>query len=75
VAKTIREQIRVEMHLTAFAGVVLNRFLAKIASGWRKPDGLFLIQPSEVNGFLASLPIDRIPAWAETRIPRHLLRV
>jgi len=61
VAKTIRQQIRDELHLTASAGVAPNKFLAKIASDWRKPDGLFVIQPSEVNAFLISLPIGRIP--------------
>jgi DNA polymerase IV len=61
VAKTIRRQIRDELHLTASAGVAPNKFLAKIASDWRKPDGLFVIQPSEVNAFLISLPIGRIP--------------
>src|ERR1700750_661585 len=59
VAKIIREQIREQLHLTASAGVAPNKFLAKIASDWRKPDGLFVIQPSEVNAFLASLPIAR----------------
>ena len=61
VAKTIRQQIREELQLTASAGVAPNKFLAKIASDWRKPDGLFVIQPSEVNAFLDSLPIGRIP--------------
>src|SRR5258708_17848030 len=49
VAKTIREQIREELQLTASAGVAPNKFLAKIASDWRKPDGLFVIQPHEVQ--------------------------
>ena len=56
VAKTIREQIRDELYLTASAGVAPNKFLAKIASDWRKPDGLFVIQPDDVNTFL---PPDR----------------
>lgn len=45
VARTIREQIRHEVQLTTSAGVAPNKFLAKIASDWRKPDGLFVIQP------------------------------
>src|SRR5499427_4052386 len=52
VARTIREQIRRELNLTASAGVAPNKFLAKIASDWKKPDGLFVIQPEEVDSFL-----------------------
>src|ERR1700704_240519 len=61
VARTIREQIRTELHLTASAGVAPNKFLAKIASDWRKPDGLFVIQPEDLETFLPPLPIGRIP--------------
>jgi DNA polymerase-4 len=61
VAKTIRQQIREELNLTASAGVAPNKFLAKIASDWRKPDGLFVIQPHEVQSFLLPLPVGRIP--------------
>jgi DNA polymerase-4 len=61
VARTIRDQIREELHLTASAGVAPNKFLAKIASDWRKPDGLFVIQPEEVETFLSPLPVGRIP--------------
>jgi DNA polymerase IV len=61
VARTIREQIRDELNLTASAGVAPNKFLAKIASDWRKPDGLFVIQPEEVEGFLTPLSVGRIP--------------
>jgi DNA polymerase-4 len=61
VAKTIRQQIREELNLTASAGVAPNKFLAKIASDWRKPDGLFVIQPHEVEAFLLPLPVGRIP--------------
>src|SRR6202035_3766793 len=71
VAKTIREQIREELHLTASAGVAPNKFLAKIASDWRKPDGLFVIQPEDVQTFLPPLPVGRIPGVGrvtETRL-------
>ncbi len=61
VARAIREQIRDELHLTASAGVAPNKFLAKIASDWRKPDGLFVIQPAEVEAFLTPLPVGRLP--------------
>jgi DNA polymerase IV len=61
VARTIREQIREELNLTASAGVAPNKFLAKIASDWRKPDALFVIQPEDVDQFLLQLPVRRLP--------------
>src|SRR5882757_5498386 len=61
VARTIREQIRTELNLTASAGVAPNKFLAKIASDWKKPDGLFVIQPEEIDSFLMPLPVGRVP--------------
>lgn len=61
VARMIREQIREELHLTASAGVAPNKFLAKLASDWRKPDGLFVIQPEDVDRFLPPLPVGRLP--------------
>jgi DNA polymerase IV len=61
VAKTIRQQIRKELNLTASAGVAPNKFLAKLASDWRKPDGLFVIPPEEVDSFLLPLPVRRLP--------------
>ncbi|MGA3346959.1 MAG: DNA polymerase IV [Terracidiphilus sp.] len=61
VARAIRAQIREELNLIASAGVAPNKFLAKIASDWRKPDGLFVIQPDEVDTFLPPLPVGRIP--------------
>ena len=61
VARTIREQIRKELNLTASAGVAPNKFLAKLASDWKKPDGLFVIQPDEVDSFLIPLPVGRLP--------------
>ncbi len=59
-AKAIRASIREELSLTASAGVAPNKFLAKIASDWRKPDGLFVIRPEEVEAFLVPLPVARI---------------
>jgi len=60
VAKAIRASIREETSLTASAGVAPTKFLAKIASDWRKPDGLFVIRPEEVEAFLKPLPVSRI---------------
>jgi DNA polymerase IV len=61
VARTIRDQIRRELNLTASAGVAPNKFLAKLASDWRKPDGLFVIRPDDVDAFLLPLPVGRLP--------------
>ena len=61
VAEMIRAQIREETHLTASAGVAPNKFLAKIASDWRKPDGQFVLRPHQIEAFLTPLPVERIP--------------
>ena len=61
VARTIRQQISKELNLTASAGVAPNKFLAKLASDWRKPDGLFVIQPEDIDAFLLPLPVGRLP--------------
>jgi len=61
VAVAIRKEVREELHLTVSAGVAPNKFLAKIASDWRKPDGLFVIQPQNVDAFLPPLSVARLP--------------
>lgn len=61
IAETIRTQIRDETALTASAGIAPNKFLAKIASDWNKPDGQFVIRPNQVDAFLTPLPVARIP--------------
>ncbi len=61
VARHIRADILDETGLYASAGVAPNKFLAKIASDWRKPNGLFVIQPHEVLDFLAPLPVRKLP--------------
>ena len=60
-AECIRREIREETNLTASAGVAPNKFLAKIASDWKKPDGLFVIRPHQVERFLMPLPVRKIP--------------
>jgi len=61
VATAIRAAIREETQLTASAGIAPNKFLAKIASDWRKPDGQFVIKPAQVEAFLAPLPVAKLP--------------
>ncbi|HEY5972068.1 MAG TPA: DNA polymerase IV, partial [Pseudoxanthomonas sp.] len=61
IAEEIRRQIREETSLTASAGIAPNKFLAKIASDWNKPDGQFVIRPHQVEAFLTPLPVARIP--------------
>jgi DNA polymerase-4 len=60
VAKRLKQRIREETGLTASAGVAPNKFLAKIASGWHKPDGLTVISPDRVEAFLQQLPVDAL---------------
>ena len=60
VARRLKEQIREATGLTASAGVAPNKFLAKIASGWRKPDGLTVVAPERVEAFLQQLPVDAL---------------
>lgn len=61
VAEAIRARIRQDTGLTASAGVAPNKFLAKIASDWNKPDGLFVVRPGKVLAFLQPLPVRKVP--------------
>lgn len=61
VAMQIREDIFQATGLTASAGVAPNKFLAKIASDWHKPNGICVIKPSQVQGFIQDLPLKKIP--------------
>lgn len=71
-AKAIKREIKASTGLTASAGVSFNKFLAKIASDYRKPDGLFVITPERAPGLIASLPIRKFhgvgPATAKRMI-------
>ena len=60
VAREIRARVRQELGITVSAGVAPNKFLAKVASDWDKPDGLFTIPPDAVDEFVTALPVDRI---------------
>ncbi len=72
VAKRIKETIKSELDLTASAGVAPNKFLAKIASGWQKPDGLTVIAPERVEAFLQKLPVETL--WGVGPVTAKKLR-
>ncbi len=60
IAEEIRQRVAQELNITVSAGVAPNKFLAKIASDWRKPDGLFVIVPGRVDVFVAALPVSKL---------------
>ncbi len=72
VARRLKEEIRGATALTASAGVAPNKFLAKIASGWQKPDGLTVVAPERVETFLQALPIDAL--WGVGPVTAQKLR-
>ncbi|MGA7781961.1 MAG: DNA polymerase IV [Paraburkholderia sp.] len=59
-ANEIRERIRATVGVTVSAGVAPSKFVAKIASDWNKPDGLYVVRPHEVDAFVAALPVRKI---------------
>ena len=72
VARRLKDRIRADTGLTASAGVAPNKFLAKIASGWKKPDGLTVIGPDRVEPFLQRLPVDAL--WGVGPVTARKLR-
>ncbi|WP_137971352.1 DNA polymerase IV [Pseudomonas sp. F(2018)] len=60
IAQDIRRRVSQELHITVSAGVAPNKFLAKIASDWRKPNGLFVITPDQIEEFVAELPVSKL---------------
>jgi DNA polymerase IV len=72
VAKRLKREIKEKTGLTASAGVAPNKFLAKIASGWRKPDGLTVIAPERVESFLQQLPVESL--WGVGPVTARKLR-
>lgn len=60
IAQDIRRRVSNQLHITVSAGVAPNKFLAKIASDWKKPNGLFVITPNQVEAFVATLPVSKL---------------
>ncbi|MFS4459284.1 DNA polymerase IV [Bdellovibrio sp. HCB2-146] len=60
IAQEIRRLIFTELNLTASAGIAPNKFLAKIASDWNKPNGQFVVRPQDVEAFVKDLPVEKI---------------
>ncbi|WP_263141528.1 DNA polymerase IV [Pseudomonas sp. RIT-PI-AD] len=60
IAQDIRRRVWQDLSITVSAGVAPNKFLAKIASDWRKPNGLFVIKPDEIEAFVAALPVSKL---------------
>src|SRR2546423_3289963 len=72
VARRVKARILEDTWLTASAGVAPNKFLAKVASGWKKPDGLTVISPDRVEPFLQKLPVDAL--WGVGPVTARKLR-
>lgn len=60
IALEIRKLIQKELCLTASAGISTNKFVAKVASDWNKPNGQFVVRPEEVDDFVKGLPVEKI---------------
>jgi len=59
-AEHIRAEILAEVGITVSAGVAPNKFLAKVSSDWNKPNGIFVVPPHRVDGFVSQLPVKKI---------------
>jgi DNA polymerase-4 len=60
IAREIRQKILAETGLTASAGIAPNKLLAKIASGWKKPNNQFTVSPNEIGPFMQELPVGKL---------------
>ncbi len=60
IAAEIRKRVKQELKITLSAGIAPNKFLAKVASDWNKPDGQYVITPDDVDDFVKQLPVRKI---------------
>jgi len=72
VAQEIKKKIMEATSLTSSAGVSINKFIAKIASGWKKPDGLFVVLPEDVESFVEGLKIEQF--WGVGKVTAARMR-
>jgi len=70
IAEEIRARVVAQTGITISAGVAPNKFIAKVASDWNKPDGLFVVQPGQVDDFVRQLPVRKIPGVGEKTAAR-----
>lgn len=74
IARQIKQAIKDELRLTASAGISVNKFVAKIASGMNKPDGLTFIGPSKVEKFIEQLPVEKFYGVGKVTAAKMKLR-
>ena len=72
IAGEIRRRIAEDVGITVSAGIAPNKFIAKIASDWNKPDGQFVVTPAQVEGFLRDLPVERV--WGVGKVTADRLK-
>lgn len=70
IAQEVRSKVKAELGISVSAGVAGNKFLAKIASDWRKPDGLFVIPPEQAGEFVRQLPVRLLPGVGKATAAR-----
>lgn len=70
IAQDIRKAIEAEVGITASAGIAPNKFLAKVASDWNKPNGQFVITPDQVDDFVLQLPVKKIPGVGKSAMKK-----
>ena len=76
IAQEIRERIEATVGITASAGIAPNKFVAKIASDWNKPNGQFVVRPNEIDTFVAALPVKKLFGVGKVTAARlHVLGV
>lgn len=76
ISQQIRQDIEKELGITASAGIAPNKFLAKVASDWNKPNGYFVIRPKDIDAFMLTLAVEKIPGVGKAAMKKmHALEV